>query len=191
MGPKFVKDRRKLFFAKWEARAKELESEEAALIATLHPDVRPFARKKRPLLMREILNDLGFKATDLVFELLTQGAPMFGEFPETGIFPRRPHEATLSEADLLKAAKWARPALLGSRKPYANEKMESALWRKTNEELERGECRGPYTAQELDSRHIAGWPVPGHQRRGHRYPRRNYCLRRTNVASLARRGIRG
>ena len=159
MGSSFVKERRRQFFAKWEARARELEGAEAELVATLHPDVRPFALKKRPLLMKEILTDLGFgsHATELLFTLLTQGVPMFGDFPETGLFPRREHVATISEGELLKASKWARPALLGSKKPYAEGKMESSLWRKTNEELERGECRGPFSAQELDTRHIAGW----------------------------------
>ena len=60
--------------------------------------------------MKEILTELGSKATELLFVLLTQGAPMFGEFPETGIFPRREHSATVSESDLLKASKWARPS---------------------------------------------------------------------------------
>ena len=87
MGPDFVAKHRKAFLDKCWKRARELESEEERLIDTLHPDVRPFARKKRPLLTREILIDYGFPAADLVYELMTVGAPMFGKFPTTGIFP--------------------------------------------------------------------------------------------------------
>ena len=82
---------------------------------------------------------------------------MFDEFPETGISPKRAHEASLTMEELMAASKWARPALLGARRPDADPKMEDALWRKAREEVSRGECRGPFSAQQLDERHKSGW----------------------------------
>ena len=88
MGPAYVEKMREDFFTKWEARAAELVEEEAKLIATLHIDIQPFAAKKRPLLLREMLRHYGFPASELVFEMLTTGAPMFGPFPRTGVSPK-------------------------------------------------------------------------------------------------------
>ena len=62
-------------------QGKQLKVEERKLAATLHPDVASRAAKKRPLLLREILEDTGFPSTDLLISMITEGFPMFGEFP--------------------------------------------------------------------------------------------------------------
>jgi hypothetical protein len=157
MGPSHVHKMRSEFFAMWEARAIALREDEAKLIASLHEDIRTLVAKKRPLLLREMLHYYGFPAAELVYQLLISGAPMFGSFPTTGVFPARQHSATLKLEDLVTASKWARPALLGSRRPYADPKMESSLWKKTYEEIARGECRGPFSDKDLDARHPNGW----------------------------------
>ena len=156
-GPTAIRLAREAFFKHWESVAKDLERKEEELVATLHEDVRPFAAKKRPLLTHALLKAAGFSAADLVFEVLTKGAPMFGCFPATGVFPRRLHEATVTVDQLPKAAKWALPALLGSGSATIDCEAQKALWEKTMEEVERREARGPFTAEQLDKRHPQGW----------------------------------
>ena len=156
-GPTAIRRARAAFFRHWEQVAADLKPAEDELVATLHEDVRPFAARKRPLLTRAILKAAGFPAADLVFEILTKGAPMFGRFPPSGVFPRRLHEATVSVEQLIKAAKWARPALLGSKAPPRDSEVQKVLWEKTLDEVKRKECRGPFTAEQLDERHPGGW----------------------------------
>ena len=86
---------------------------------------------------------------------------MFGPMPETGVFPKRAHAATLTKEQLLKAGKWARPALLHSRPnsqpTEEEEKINKALWLATIEERDKGECKGPFTPEELDAMLPGGW----------------------------------
>ena len=156
-GPTAIRNMREAFFLHWEKVAAELKSQEDDLVASLHEDVRPFAAKKRPILTRAILRSAGFPAADLIFEILTKGAPMFGRFPASGVFPRRLHEATVSVDQLTKAAKWARPALLGSKSQSVDSEVQRVLWEKTMDEVERQEARGPFSAEQLDERHPGGW----------------------------------
>ena len=39
----------------------------------------------------------------------------------------------------------------------APKEVQDQLWAATIEELKEGECRGPFTAAQLDERHPAGW----------------------------------
>ena len=156
-GPTEIRRAREAFFNHWERIAEELKPDEAKLVASLHEDLRPFAARKRPLLTRALLRTAGFPAADLVFEMLTKGAPMFGPFPQSGVFPRRMHEATVTVEQLVKTAKWARPALLGSKKTTLDPEAQKVLWEKTLDEVKRKECKGPFTAEQLDRRHPGGW----------------------------------
>ena len=157
LGPAAISEHRQAFFERWERRASELEDDERKLCATLHPDLQEFAKAKRPLLLKEILYEANFPAADLLVSFILEGFPMFGPFPATSVFPRRSHAASLNVQQLLKTAKWARPALLGSASPPRSDETLDELWRLTLEEREKGECRGPFTAAEMDARHPDGW----------------------------------
>ena len=54
-------------------------------------------------------------------------------------------------------AKWARPALLGRKMADDAEEHSVALMKLTRTEVELGEARGPFTAEEMDQRHPGGW----------------------------------
>ena len=77
-GPEAVKKHQVDFKQKWEARAAALKKDQEDLCAQLHPDVAPFARRKVPLLLKEMLTDLQFPAADLTYQFVTNGVPMFG-----------------------------------------------------------------------------------------------------------------
>ena len=156
-GPAAVERHQTEFKHKWEARAEALREEEKAFCAQLHPDVAPFAQRKRPLLLKEMLSDLGFPAAELTTQFVAEGVPMFGPMPETGVFPKRAHPASMTRDQLLKSGKWARPALLHSKPTIADKETNDELWKVTIEERDRGECRGPFTPEQLDALLPHGW----------------------------------
>jgi hypothetical protein len=63
----------------------------------------------------------------------------------------------MTKDELLKAAKWARPALANSRPLHNDKETDDELWRSTMEEVENKECRGPYSAEDLDKMFPGGW----------------------------------
>ena len=190
LGPDEVIARREAWFRKWESRAKQLEEQEDELAKSLHPDIniKGRARVKRPLLLREILRSTGFESPDLLFSMMTEGFPMFGEFPATGVFPKREHAATLTQEEALKTAKWARPATAARSRAAWGEGVEESLRQATAEELKQQECRGPFSAEEMDRRHPHGWldgpRIPVVQRKGVR-PCEHYSAYGQNSTSSA------
>ena len=192
LGTKKVIEHREAWFQKWELRATQLEDEEAKLTSSLHPDIAQRARKKRPLLLREILQSTGFKSPELIFKMITEGFPMFGEFPVTGVFPKREHEATMSREEAMKTAKWARPATAARRKSNWGEGVEEKLRQATREELKEEECRGPFTAEQMDRKYPEGWldgpRIPVVQRKGVR-PCEHYSAYGQNSTSSARETV--
>ena len=192
LGPEEIKRRREAWFTKWEARAQQLEADEDKLAQSLHRDIRPWARPKRPLLLREILKDTSFSSADLLFQMMIEGFPMFGEFPETHVFPKREHAATLTVEEALKAAKWARPATASKKRNSWDPAVEEQLRQATKEELREKECRGPFTAEEMDKRHPQGWVdgprIPVLQRKGVR-PCEHYSAYGQNCTSSAKETV--
>ena len=75
------------FKRKWEAEAKELQQDEEQICSLPHDDVAPLARKKHPLLLTAMLDELGFGPSDLVLTFAASGCPMFTLFPKTCVFP--------------------------------------------------------------------------------------------------------
>ena len=188
LGPDEIAARRRAFLARWEGIAREIAPREKALVETLHPDVRPFAAKKRPLLLHRLLTEAGFPAADLLCRFIREGFPAFGPFPKTGVFPQRAHEATLAVEDLRKSAKWSRPALAGSFAGRSPDDASRELWKITLEERDRGECRGPFTADELGKRHPRGWAAAsrfGVSQKGKLRPCDNYSLYGHNATSAS------
>ena len=191
-GPERIAMKREEWFTRWEARARQLDPAEDALAKSLHPDIRKWARLKRPLLLREILKATDFPSADLLFEMSTQGFPMFGEFPETQVFPKRDHAASLTIEEALRAAKWARPATAARKKGAWAPEIEEELRKATRDELRRGECRGPFTAEQMNKRHPAGWVdgprIPVLQKKGVR-PCEHYSAYGQNGTSSARETV--
>ena len=64
LGAKGALDHQRLFKAKWDHRAAALAPDEDVFCSHLHPDVARFCRKKRPLLITEMLDELEFPAAD-------------------------------------------------------------------------------------------------------------------------------
>ena len=156
-GPQAARDHQQQYMEKWDKRKAALLPEHESFCDELIPDVAPSARKKFPFLLCEMLEDAGFGAPEVTTQMIAAGVPMFGPFPSTGVFPEKHRKATLNREVLLKSAKWARPALVNSQQYSADKEVEEELWRLTMEEVQKGECKGPYTEAELDAIFPAGW----------------------------------
>ena len=115
------------------------------------------AKKMRPLLAREILREAGFAAPELYYDFMTEGVPMFGEFPKTGVFEEKIHEARLSLDELKNMAKWAMPVLEAAARTRPEKEVEDELWKATMEEVRLKEARGPFTKEEMDRKFPDGW----------------------------------
>ena len=144
-GPQAMRKYRLSCFERWERLAEQLAGPDEELCASLHSDVAPFARSKRPLLTRALLREAQFPAADLIFDFLCNGWPMFGPFPATGVFPKRDRPCTTSKQELLVAAKWAVKCVTGSSAFATPPEVSAALRQTTRDELEAGECKGPFT----------------------------------------------
>ena len=67
---------------------RELHADNQAICSLSPDEVRPFAIRKKPLLLRAILEELGFpaSASTPLHKFLLEGFPALGEFPNTGVF---------------------------------------------------------------------------------------------------------
>ena len=85
---------------------------------------------------------------------------MFGDFPETSVFPKRRHEKVLTKEEVLSTSKWALHQIMGSTPFDTPPHVQAELRALTKDELDRGECRGPFTKEQLDALFPGGW-LPG------------------------------
>ena len=60
----------------------------------------PQQKRKVPLLLGEMLEDVGFTAAEQTVHFVVGGIPMLGPFPATGVFPERRRVAALRKCDL-------------------------------------------------------------------------------------------
>ena len=80
--PHQVAKLRTQFFLKWTKRAKELASDELAFQAKAPEHLRGLLKGKRLLLLKEILNELQYRDTSLVDDILN-GFPITGWLPKS------------------------------------------------------------------------------------------------------------
>ena len=111
---------RALFFRKWAARAKELETDEASLKATMPSHIASILAPKKLLLWREIMVDLEYPDVS-VFDEVVQGFSLTGNTPVTSIFPPTFKPAKRSYADLDSWAPGLRSQVLARCKPQGEE----------------------------------------------------------------------
>jgi hypothetical protein len=82
---------------KWMRRAVELETQEQQSLLERHPNVASLTAGKRTILMREMLEDIGYVDCQVI-DILTEGASLAGEIASSPIFESqfKPCLATLS-----------------------------------------------------------------------------------------------
>ena len=126
--------KRTSFLWKWSARAKELRDAERALHAKMPEHLQKLLKGKRLLLLKEVLQSLGYPDTNLVDEI-TNGFTLHGWMTESHVFPKetkRP-EYTL---DMVKSmAKGTNHMIYSQVCNTVADDLSRETWEKTVEEL--------------------------------------------------------
>ena len=118
------------------------------------------------MLLTGMLEATKFHSTDFLLRCITQSFPMFGDFPETGVFPSRPHVAKIDKEQISKSSKWPISTLMGDRRGSSDPKLDEIVRQLTADEVKAGECRGPFALDDMKKRHPKGFvaarrfPVP-------------------------------
>ncbi len=156
-GPAAVAHHWKLTILKWRLKAKRLEVQERALRSKLHPWVSQVLGGKKLLLFQALLQESGFPNSEGLLDMLSNGVPMFGQFPGTGIFPKVERQATKTLEQLATSAKWVQPAACGATQASLDRSTDEEVYRLTVEECAEGKALGPVSAPWLQSELGSDW----------------------------------
>ena len=133
---------------KWMERSKELAELEKQSLLKRHPHVAALTSGKRTLLLREMLEDIGYEDCQVV-DILTEGASLAGEISASPIFEAqfKPCLATLRqlEADAEKRNE----VILNLIKSSGSPEIDRQLLDETKLEVQRGWAEGPISGQEM------------------------------------------
>ena len=156
-GPRQCKMQRRHWLDRWTTRAEELQDKEYNLFSSISAEVASINWVKRPLTLYEMLVESKFPAAKLCLDLLSQGIPMFGPFPPTGVFPLRRHEASKSISEIAESTEQRRKQFLKSMRPSSSKECDVRVYEKTIEERDEGLCTGPFSEAELDKKYQHKW----------------------------------
>ena len=154
-----VEEHRRAMFEKWERRAEELQQKEDELHQTMDEVTARVYRKKRLLLLQEMLASIGHLDRELVRELAV-GMPLIGEMTQSLIFPPKRVEPLHGPEWLHRSALLCRRNLLSSMKPSRDAEFDKELHRITVDERDdpsKAWVTGPYTEEQLDQLLGPGW----------------------------------
>ena len=158
-GPSAVADLRAANLKKWQARAKQLEADECRLRAAAHPDLSTALAGKNLILFKELLLATSFPGAERLVDSMAKGFSVAGRVPATGIFPRRPLEAKSDLASLKRGARASQDLVFAAIRSAPREPdMDTEVYGKTLDEVEKGWLRGPVSRDQLDAKY--GWWVP-------------------------------
>ena len=142
----------------WTTWARDLAKDEATYKTTLDPRVRAVLGSKRLLLMQKVAKDIGWPDRDL-FKELAMGFRLVGNATKSNIFQQGLKAASLSEEQLMRDAKFLKPALLGKIRAsggggeHAKELYDVTL----AEATEKAWLKGPFGHAEMDRRFNGSW----------------------------------
>ena len=142
LGPKVVKARRASALERLRALAQQLAPAEERLHAQLVGEVRAVLKGKRLLLLKRLLDEVGYQDPTLFTELC-QGFRLTGQLPSTPEFPQtKLRAATLSRDQLWSTARWAQAVALAHQ--GSNDCLvDKAVYEATTDERDKGWLTGP------------------------------------------------
>ena len=147
-GPKLVVARRKLAVLKARKLVQQLQSQEAQLHASLHPEMAKLLEGKNLLAWKVLMEETGFEDPTL-FEELTQGFKLVGQAKVSPQFPRGFASMQQSPAELQQKAIWMRKANAAKCKPSGRPELDQLVWQQTMEEKDSGWLQGPFSEDEI------------------------------------------
>ena len=157
--PAATRQHREATLAFWRERALQLEEREEDLRRQVHPDVRKSIEGKKLLLFGEMLHAAGFPRPSALIFRMAAGFPLLGNIEATGVFPEKKTDATATLRDLWSQAKALQATALSAVGPSSDPKLDEEVTKVTKEEVEKGWLVGPYTPEQLSSKHGLWVPV--------------------------------
>ena len=146
--PGSVRSQRKFYLEKWARRAKELEPEEAQLKAGMSTHREAILGPKRILLFQEMLQDIQYDDMGVVQELI-QGATLTGPIPVTGVLDAKLKPARMDIEQLVDMSDQVCEQIFARTISSGDRNMDTLLWEKTLEEVEKGHLAGPFDVRHL------------------------------------------
>ena len=141
----------------WTTCATELAIVEKEYKQKCDPKVKAVLGAKRLLLMERVAKSINWPDTTL-FQEMAQGFRLVGQATKSNVFQSGIKAASMSEEQLMKDAKFLKPALLGKIRASRGDAHSKELYELTESEaLDKGWLSGPYTALEMDERFSGRW----------------------------------
>ena len=122
---------------KWIQRAKDLDGEEKRLHSAMPPHRRKILEGKRILLLKEIIRDMQYPDPEIA-DLIANGFDLIGTCGGGNVLPQDFQPATLTAQDLGLHSESSNKAIIFSTKSSGDENVNQELWKKTQEEVEKG-----------------------------------------------------
>lgn len=150
VGPSRKRELFKERLSELDAMIESNESAEAELHMNMEPNVRKTMRGKKVITLRQLLEKI-FYPDEFLWQDLSRGMPGLGRLPETGAFPLRHREATVSEHDLMRSAREYQQSITKNTAQMTEEVIQRV--RAASIEESMGECswlRGPFSPAQIE-----------------------------------------
>ena len=141
---------------KWKQLRAELQPAESKLHDQMSCSVRSVLRNKNILLMKQVAADMQWPDATL-FDEMTQGFNITGNFGACGVFKPQVNVPELSVNQLDMNAKFVRPTILGRMKLTKCDEMQDELRQVTMTEKENGWLEGPYSVEQISDMFGKDW----------------------------------
>ena len=128
--------------AAWSRLARDLSADEDRLKSSMDPSVADVVKKKRLLLFKQMLVETEFPDIEVMDELIV-GASLVGEVPQTNMLPKKFVPAVCSLDTLAEKSSLMRKSNLHSSLSSGDAEIDSIVWEKTLEEVEKQWLEGP------------------------------------------------
>ena len=135
--PYILAKKRVDYLKKWMAKARELEPEEEKLRASMPEHVRQVLGRKRLVLFKSMLDELGYPDTTLVDDIAA-GFRLSGYMTKSGVFRPKSKRPSMSLSTLKKLSRAFNQKVMESMLKRQDDELEEATWRETENEVSKG-----------------------------------------------------
>ena len=130
--------------------AEEFAPRQRQLLASCDAHVARINAKKRTLLLKHVLQTVGYQDTAIADELAA-GFPLFGWLPESMELPRHPQPPAVDIASLERMAPALQARALARCQPTDDPAADQTLFNTTLTELQQGWLDGPFLVPDVPS----------------------------------------
>ncbi|CAE7638477.1 Abcb1a [Symbiodinium sp. CCMP2592] len=150
-GPEGVRKRRQAAFDFYEQLSRSLEEAEQQIHNAMDPDREELVHDKKFLLFKSMCEHAGVEDAELS-TLQIVGAELTGIGGYSNLFDPVEAVPALTQAQVMKAARWTRRKVLGRQRPDDDTCIAEAVWTATLDEVSKGWLSGPYSESEVAER---------------------------------------